>query len=66
MGGDRVDAVGTGDAIAIVGGRFPVVDDIVAVGVIGLIYGQRNNLEGGAFAEGAKSPVGAGRRIMRG
>jgi arsenite oxidase small subunit len=28
-------------------------DDIVAVGVIGLIYGQRNNLEGGDLAQGA-------------
>lgn len=41
-------------------------DDIIAVGVIGLIYGQRNNLEGGAFAEGAKKPSGSGRRLMRG
>ena len=41
-------------------------DDIVAVGVIGLIYGQRNNLEGGAFVEGAQKPVGSGRRLMRG
>lgn len=41
-------------------------DDIVAVGVIGLIYGQRNNLEGGDFVEGAERPAGAGRRIMRG
>ena len=41
-------------------------DNIVAVGVIGLIYGQRNNLEGGAFADGARKPAGAGRRLMRG
>ncbi len=41
-------------------------DDIVAIGVIGLIYGQRNNLEGGAFADGAREPAGAGRRLMRG
>lgn len=41
-------------------------DDIVAVGVIGLIYGQRNNLEGGDFAEGAQKPIGSGRRLMRG
>lgn len=41
-------------------------DAIVAVGVIGLIYGQRNNLEGGAFADGTSEPTGAGRRIMRG
>ena len=41
-------------------------DDIVAIGVIGLIYGQRNNLEGGAFADGARKPAGAGRRLMRG
>lgn len=40
-------------------------DDIVATGVIGLIYGERNNLSDGEFVEGAE-PARRGRRIMRG
>jgi arsenite oxidase small subunit len=41
-------------------------DDIVAVGVVGLIYGQRNNLEGGAPAEGAVPGRPGAPTIMRG
>ena len=41
-------------------------DEIVAVGVTGLIYGERNNLADGTFVEGAEPPRGTGRRIMRG
>lgn len=41
-------------------------DDIVAVGVVGLIYGQRNNLEGGDLAEGAVPGPPRAPTIMRG
>jgi len=41
-------------------------EDIVAVGVVGLIYGQRNNLEGGDLAEGAIPGRPGAPTIMRG
>lgn len=41
-------------------------DEIVALGVTGLIYGQRNNLADGVFPDGAATPDAGGRRIMRG
>ena len=40
-------------------------DDIVAIGVIGLVYGQRNNLEGGEFADGVTPANGGGRHLVR-
>lgn len=39
-------------------------DDIFAVGVIGLIYGYRNNLADGEWVEGSKPGGVEGRRIM--
>ncbi len=41
-------------------------DDIVAVGVLGLIYGFRNNLADGTLAEGAEPGVQGAPAIMRG
>lgn len=41
-------------------------DEIVAIGVVGLIYGQRNNLEGGALASGATPGKPGAPTIMRG
>ncbi len=39
-------------------------DDIFAVGVIGLIYGYRNNLADGEWVDGSKPGGADGRRIM--
>ncbi len=41
-------------------------DDIVAVGVLGLIYGFRNNLADGTLAEGAEPGSAKAPAIMRG
>lgn len=41
-------------------------DDIVAVGVLGLIYGFRNNLADGTLAEGAEPGSATAPAIMRG
>ena len=41
-------------------------DDIVAIGVLGLIYGQRNNLADGALAPGVTPGRAGSPRIMRG
>ena len=40
-------------------------DDVIAIGVVGLVYGYRNNLADGDIADGARSPRSSGRAVVR-